>query len=105
MLLSIQGNLGVDSGQALFDLGDTGRAHQPVAHGQQLLTAARDRTRGVFLAYQAAGYLGQKASKPATAAATQAMLLARRIVAPRCTGLVEGIRPRFQAYFQEVVGG
>ncbi|MFF1631584.1 hypothetical protein [Streptomyces sp. NPDC058272] len=42
------------SGQALLDLGDTGRAHRLVTEGEGLLSAARD---GVFLAYQAPSHL------------------------------------------------
>ncbi|WP_406359558.1 XRE family transcriptional regulator [Streptomyces sp. NBC_00715] len=93
-----EADLAVDSGQALLDLGDTGRAHQLITEGEQLLPAARDKTRGVFLTYQAASHLDQKEPEPAAAAATQALLLARRIGAPRCTSLVEALLPRFQPY-------
>lgn len=77
-----EADLAVDSGQALLDLGDTGRAHQLITEGEQLLSAARDKTRGVFLTYQAASHLDQKEPEPAAAAATQALLLARRIAPP-----------------------
>ncbi|WP_415939934.1 hypothetical protein [Streptomyces sp. 039-1] len=93
-----EADLAVDSGQALLDLGDTNRAHQLITEGEQLLCAARDKTRGVFLTYQAASHLDQKEPEPAAAAATQALLLARRIGAPRCTSLVEALLPRFQPY-------
>ncbi|MGW3815318.1 hypothetical protein [Streptomyces sp. NPDC005046] len=89
-----EADLAVDSGQALPDLGDTGRAHRLIKEGEQLLPAARDKTRGVFLTYQAASHLDQKEPEPAAAAATQSLLLARRIGAPRCTSLVEALLPR-----------
>ncbi|MFE4824835.1 hypothetical protein ACFRFU_52630 [Streptomyces sp. NPDC056704] len=91
-------DLAVDSGQALLDLGDTGRAHQLITEGERLLPTARDKTRGVFLAYRAASYLDLKEPEPAAAAATQSLLLARRIGAPRCVALVDDLLPRFQPY-------
>ncbi|MFF3617270.1 XRE family transcriptional regulator [Streptomyces sp. NPDC002580] len=93
-----EADLAVDSGQTLLDLGDTRRAHQLITEGEQLLPAARDKTRGVFLTYRAASYLDQKEPEPAAAAATQALLLARRIGAPRCITLVDNLLPRFQPY-------
>ncbi|MET9387689.1 XRE family transcriptional regulator [Streptomyces sp. NPDC002928] len=93
-----EADLAVDSGRALLDLGDTGRAHQLIAEGERLLPAARDKTRGVFLAYRAASYLDLKEPEPAAAAATQSLLLARRIGAPRCVNLVDDLLPRFQPY-------
>ncbi|GGV83080.1 hypothetical protein GCM10010228_58830 [Streptomyces massasporeus] len=93
-----EADLSVDSGQTLLDLGDTGRAHQLITDGERLLPAARDKTRGVFLAYRAASYLDQKEPEPAAAAATQSLLLARRIGAPRCVRLIEALIPRFQPY-------
>lgn len=93
-----QADLAVDSGQALLDLGDTGRAHQLITEGEGLLPPARDKTRGVFLAYRAASYLDLKEPEPAAAAATESLLLARRIGAPRCVQLVDDLLPRFQPY-------
>ncbi|MEU0390504.1 XRE family transcriptional regulator [Streptomyces chartreusis] len=93
-----EADLAVDSGQTLLDLGDTGRAHQLITEGERLLPPARDKTRGVFLAYRAASYLDQKEPEPAAAAATQSLLLARRIGAPRCIRLIEDLLPRFQPY-------
>ncbi|MGW7410484.1 hypothetical protein ACWGI9_43635 [Streptomyces sp. NPDC054833] len=88
----------MDSGQALLDLDDTARAHQLITEGERLLPTARDKTRGVFLAYRAASYLNLEEPEPAAAAATQSLLLARRIGAPRCVGLVDDLLPRFQPY-------
>ncbi|MDH6221760.1 hypothetical protein [Streptomyces pseudovenezuelae] len=36
--------------------------------------------------------------RPAAAAATQSLLLARRIGAPRCVRLVDDLLPRFEPY-------
>ncbi|MET8101513.1 hypothetical protein ABZV29_34455 [Streptomyces sp. NPDC005236] len=95
---NIKADLAVDSGQTLLDLGDTHRAHQLITQGEQLLPAARDKTCGVFLTYRAASYLDQKEPEPAAAAATEALLLARRIGAPRCVKLVDALLPRFHSY-------
>lgn len=38
-----EADLAVDSGQALLDLGDTGRAHQLITEGERLLPSARDK--------------------------------------------------------------
>ncbi|MEU9210636.1 hypothetical protein AB0D27_22435 [Streptomyces sp. NPDC048415] len=88
----------MDSGQALLDLGDIGRAHQLITEGEGLLPPTRDKTRGVFLAYRAASHLDLKEPEPATVAATKSLLLARRIGAPRCVRLVDDLLPRFQHY-------
>ncbi|MFE9643357.1 XRE family transcriptional regulator [Streptomyces sp. NPDC006365] len=93
-----EADLAVDSGQALLDLGDIGRAHRLITEGERLLPAARDKTRGVFLAYRAASYLDLKEPEPAAAVATQSLLLARHIGAPRCVQLVDDLLPRFQPY-------
>ncbi|WP_328974176.1 XRE family transcriptional regulator [Streptomyces canus] len=93
-----EADLAVDSGQALLDLGDTSRAHQLISEGERLLPPARDKTKGVFLAYRAASYLDLKEPEPAAAAASQSLLLARRIGAPRCARLVDNLLPRFEHY-------
>ncbi|MFJ3931602.1 XRE family transcriptional regulator [Streptomyces sp. NPDC090029] len=91
-----EADLAVDSGQCLLDLGDTARAHQLITEGQALLPAARDKTRGVFLAYQAASHLKLGEPELAAAAAGEALVLARRIGAPRCEHLVQDLVPQFQ---------
>lgn len=89
-------DLAVDSGQCLLDLGDTARAHQLIAEGRDLLPAARDKTRGVFLAYQAASHLKSKEPELAARTADEALRLARRIGAPRCEKLVQDLVPEFE---------
>ncbi|MFJ5546754.1 XRE family transcriptional regulator [Streptomyces sp. NPDC093225] len=93
-----QADLAVDSGQALLDLGETRQAHQLIAEGQALLPTSRDKTRGVFLTYQAASHLQLKEPERAAQAATEALNLSRRIGAPRCEHLVRELLPAFQPY-------
>ncbi|MCY0923096.1 XRE family transcriptional regulator [Streptomyces sp. H27-G5] len=93
-----EADLAVDSGQALLDLGDARRAHQLITEGQALLPGSRAKTRGVFLAYQAASHLQLKEPELAARAAEEALTLSRRIGAPRCEQLVQGLVPGFQPY-------
>ncbi|MFJ2218354.1 hypothetical protein ACIQVO_40025 [Streptomyces sp. NPDC101062] len=93
-----EADFAVDSGQALLDLGDTRRAHQLIGEGQASLPHSRAKTRGVFLAYQAASHLALKEPELAAHTADQALQLARRIGAPRCERLVQDLVPGFQPY-------
>lgn len=52
----------------------------------------------MFLAYRAASHLDQNEPEPAATAATESLLLARRLRAPRCIKLVDDLLPRFQPY-------
>ncbi|MGW4518903.1 helix-turn-helix domain-containing protein [Streptomyces sp. NPDC004393] len=91
-------DLAVDSGQALLDLGDTRRAHVLIHEGQHELPRSRDKTRGVFLAYQAKSHLDLGEPDLAAAAALGSLDLAQRIGAPRCVQLVRDLVPRFRTY-------
>ncbi|KPC88277.1 transcriptional regulator [Streptomyces sp. NRRL F-6602] len=92
-------DLAVDSGQCLLDLGDTRRAaHRLIGEGSALLPRTRDKTRGVFLAYRAHGHLRVGEPEEGAAAATEALLLAERIGAPRCVQLVRNLVPQFKKY-------
>ncbi|MFF4378060.1 helix-turn-helix transcriptional regulator [Kitasatospora sp. NPDC001547] len=93
-------DLAVDSGQCLLDLGRTGEAHVRIAEGMALLPRARDKTRGIFLTYQAGGYLQSKDVEQALAVAREALDLATRIGAPRCVALVRDLAPGFRRYRQ-----
>ncbi|MFF7616371.1 hypothetical protein [Streptomyces lavendulae] len=93
-----EADLAVDSGQSLLDLGDSRRAHQFITEGQALLPDSRAKTRGVFLAYEAASYLQLKEPERAAHAAEEALALSRRIGAPRCERLLQGLVPDFQPY-------
>ncbi|MFG3108402.1 helix-turn-helix domain-containing protein [Streptomyces tendae] len=93
-----EADLAVDTGQTLLDLGDTRPARQLLTQGEHLLPATRDKTRGIFLAYQAANHLAHHDIEPAAHAATAALDLARRIHAPRCEQLVQRLTPAFHPY-------
>ncbi|WDN55947.1 XRE family transcriptional regulator (plasmid) [Streptomyces clavuligerus] len=91
-------DLAIDSGQALLDLGDTGRAHRLIEEGQALLPDSRAKSRGVFLAYRARSDLGRGEIEHAAVAARESLALARRIGAPRCEQLVQDLVPYFSPY-------
>ncbi|MGA5215129.1 XRE family transcriptional regulator [Streptomyces cinereoruber] len=91
-----EADLAVDTGQALLDLGDTARAHQLITEGRALLPPERDKTKGVFLAYQAKSHLELKEPEVAARTAGEALRLARRIGAPRCEALVQDLVPAFR---------
>ncbi|UIX34277.1 helix-turn-helix domain-containing protein [Streptomyces sp. GQFP] len=91
-------DLAVDSGQALLDLGDTHRAHQLIREGRKLLPPSRDKTRGVFRAYEARSHLDLGEPERAASAALEALQVAQRIGAPRCVSLVRDLVPAFEAY-------
>ncbi|MFI9604023.1 XRE family transcriptional regulator [Streptomyces sp. NPDC004069] len=93
-----EADLAVDSGQSLLDLGDTRRAHQLIREGQELLPGSRDKTRGVFLAYQAKSHLDLREPDLAAAAALDSLNLAERIGAPRCVQMVRELIPLFKAH-------
>ncbi|WP_028805462.1 hypothetical protein [Streptomyces sp. 142MFCol3.1] len=91
-------DLAVDSGQALLDLGDTRQARQLIREGQDLLPPSRDKTRGVFLTYQARSHLELREPERAAAAALQALQVARCIGAPWCVSLVRELVPSFKTF-------
>ncbi|MFE4392741.1 MULTISPECIES: helix-turn-helix domain-containing protein [Streptomycetaceae] len=91
-------DLAVDSGQCLLDLGRTGEARARIAEGMALLPRARDKTRGVFLTYQARGYLEAKEVEQAVSVTGESLDLATRIGAPRCVALVRELAPAFEPY-------
>ncbi|MFD8708680.1 helix-turn-helix transcriptional regulator [Kitasatospora sp. NPDC059648] len=91
-------DLAVDSGQCLLDLGRTEEAHTRITEGLALLPRVRDKTRGVFLTYQARGHLQSKNVEQALAVTSESLDLATRIGAPRCITLVRGLAPAFKPY-------
>ncbi|MGW2249723.1 helix-turn-helix transcriptional regulator [Kitasatospora sp. NPDC001660] len=93
-------DLAVDSGQCLLDLGRTEEAHAQITEGMILLPRARDKTRGIFLTYQAKGYLQSNDVEQALAVTNQSLDLATRIGAPRCVALVRELAPAFKPYRQ-----
>ncbi|MBO1415608.1 helix-turn-helix transcriptional regulator [Streptomyces sp. FH025] len=91
-------DLAVDSGQCLLDLGRTDEAHARISEGMALLPRARDKTRGIFLTYQAKGYLQSNDVEQALAVTRESLDLAARIGAPRCVALVRDLAPAFTPY-------
>lgn len=90
--------LAFGSGQSSSTSAIPAAPHQLICEGEGLLQPAWDKTRGVFLAYRAASYLGFQGTEPAAAAATQPLLLAHRIGARRCARLIDDPLPRFAPY-------
>ncbi|MFJ9440553.1 helix-turn-helix transcriptional regulator [Kitasatospora sp. NPDC101235] len=93
-------DLAVDSGQCLLDLGRTDEAHAQMAEGMALLPRARDKTRGIFLTYQARSHLKAKDIEQAVSVTSESLDLATRIGAPRCVTLVRELAPAFKPYRQ-----
>ncbi|KUL50240.1 hypothetical protein ADL22_07490 [Streptomyces sp. NRRL F-4489] len=88
-------DLAVDTGRCLLDLGHARRAHTLIQEGTDVLPAAREKTRAVFLAYEAENYLRSGEIDQAAHAAHTAFTMADRIGAPRCTALIRGLAPGF----------
>ncbi|MEU0858777.1 hypothetical protein ABZ352_25620 [Streptomyces griseofuscus] len=91
-------DLAVDSGQCLLGLGRTAEARARTAEGIALLSRARDKTRGIFLTYQARGCLEVDDIEQALAVTGESLDLASRIGAPRCVALVHELAPAFEPY-------
>ncbi|MFD0404382.1 hypothetical protein [Kitasatospora sp. NPDC127116] len=71
-----------------------------MAEGLALLPKARDRTRGIFLTYQAKGFLQSNDVEQALAVTAESLDLATRIGAERCVSLVRELAPAFKPYRQ-----
>lgn len=93
-------DLAVDSGQCLLDLGRTDEAQARMTEGVALLPRSRDKTRGIFLTYQAKGHLRANDIEQALAVTGESLDLAARIGAPRCITLVRELAPAFKPYRQ-----
>jgi transcriptional regulator with XRE-family HTH domain len=91
----VAADVAVDSGRCLLDLGHHDRAHQLIGEGLDLLQRPRDKTRGVFLTYEAETFLRAGEVDQAAHAASAALTLANRIGAPRCVKLVHDLAPEF----------
>ncbi|MFE3873326.1 helix-turn-helix transcriptional regulator [Kitasatospora sp. NPDC059146] len=93
-------DLAVDSGQCMLDLRRPGEAHARIDEGMSLLPRSRDKTRGIFLAYEARSLLQAREVEQALAVTNQSLDLATRIGAERCVTLVRELAPVFQSYRQ-----
>ncbi|MEU1424868.1 helix-turn-helix transcriptional regulator [Kitasatospora sp. NPDC005751] len=93
-------DLAVDSGQCMLDLGHTDEAHARIDEGMGLLPRSRDKTRGIFLTYEARSLLQAREIEQALAVTNQSLDLATRIGADRCVALVRELAPAFKQYRQ-----
>ncbi|WP_395296771.1 XRE family transcriptional regulator [Kitasatospora hibisci] len=93
-------DLAVDSGQCMLDLGRTDEAHARIDEGMSLLPRSRDKTRGIFLTYEARSLLQAREVEQALAVTNQSLDLATRIGAERCITLVRELAPAFKPYRQ-----
>ncbi|WP_372410434.1 XRE family transcriptional regulator [Streptomyces luteireticuli] len=91
-------DLAVDTGRCLLDLGHPRQAHALIREGTDVLPVAREKTRGIFLTYEAEGYLKRGDIDQAADAARTALAMAQRIGAPRCTALISGMVPAFRKH-------
>ncbi|MFD5029577.1 hypothetical protein ACFWM0_03975 [Streptomyces sp. NPDC058405] len=65
-----------------------------------LLPRARDKTRGIFLTYEARSLLRSREVEQALAVTTESLDLAERIGAGRCVTLVRELASAFTPYRQ-----
>lgn len=93
-------DLAVDSGRCLSDLGETRPALHQIGQGVALLPASRDKTRAVFLTYEAQSLLRQGEIDHSAATAHQALVLAQRIGATRCVRQIHTLAPGFRPHQQ-----
>ncbi|GLW58743.1 helix-turn-helix domain-containing protein [Kitasatospora phosalacinea] len=93
-------DLAIDTGRCLIDLGEPGPAHQQITLGTGLLPASRDKTRAVFLTYEAESLAHQGEIDHAAATARQALALAQRIGATRCLRQITTLSAVFQPHRQ-----
>lgn len=91
-------DLAVDSGRCLIDLGEPGPAHREMATGVSLLPTSRDKTRAVFLSYEAESLLQQGEIDRGAATAYHSLVLAQRTGAARCIRQVGQLAPRLESH-------
>ncbi|MEY9949457.1 helix-turn-helix transcriptional regulator [Kitasatospora sp. GAS1066B] len=96
-------DLTVDSGQCMLDLGRSDLAKARITEGMSLLPRSRDKTRGIFLTYEARSHLQSGEVERALAVTNESLDLATRIGAERCVTLVRELAPAFRRY-QQVEG-
>lgn len=93
-------DLAVDSGRCLIDLGETGPALHQITQGVALLPTARDKTRAVFLAYEAESLLRQGEIDHSAATAHEALVLAQRIGASRCVRQISDLARGYEPHLK-----
>ncbi|MFR9727536.1 XRE family transcriptional regulator, partial [Streptomyces sp. MS19] len=93
-------DLAVDSGRCLIDLGETVPALHQITQGVALLPTSRDKTRAIFLTYEAETLLRQGEIDHSAATAHEALALSLRIGAARCTRQISRLAPSFERHLQ-----
>ncbi|WP_435598447.1 helix-turn-helix transcriptional regulator [Streptomyces anulatus] len=96
-------DIAVDSGRCLIELGETGPALAQITAGVAGLPEARNKTRSVFLAYEAEALLRRGEVDHSAATAHEALVLAQSIGASRCVRQISDLVPRFAGH-QKVQG-
>ncbi|MET9553263.1 XRE family transcriptional regulator [Streptomyces sp. NPDC006645] len=94
-------DLAVDTGRCLIDLGRPRRAHDQITQGVSLLPRSRDKTKAVFLAYEAESLLAGGEVQQAAELARQSLALATQIGASRCVQQIREMSGKFSAYGSE----
>ncbi|MBQ0828578.1 helix-turn-helix transcriptional regulator [Streptomyces tagetis] len=93
-----EADLAVDSGRCMLDLGRTDEAHARIGEGMSLLPRSRDKTRGIFMTYEAHSLLQARDVEQALTVTNRSLDLATRIGAERCVALVRELVPAFKPY-------
>ncbi|MGQ4390122.1 XRE family transcriptional regulator [Streptomyces sp. SAS_270] len=93
-------DLAVDSGRCLIDLGETRPALNQITQGVALLPISRNKSRVVFLAYEAESLLDQSEIDHSASTAHEALTLAQQIGASRCVRQISDLAPRFTPHRQ-----
>ncbi|WP_336049659.1 hypothetical protein [Streptomyces sp. CA2R101] len=93
-------DLAVDAGRCLIDLGEPGPALHQITQGVALLPTARDKTRAVFLAYEAESLLRQGEIDHSAALVGEALVLAQRIGASRCVRQVSDLALGYEPHLK-----
>jgi hypothetical protein len=91
-------DLAVDTGRCLIGLGEPGPAHHQITQGVALLPTARDKTRTVFLTYEAESLLHLGKTDHSAATAHQALALTQRIEVSRCIRQIADLAPGLQPH-------
>ncbi|MCX5103663.1 hypothetical protein [Streptomyces sp. NBC_00439] len=91
-------DLAVDAGRCLIDLGETRPALHQITQGADLLPVSRNKTRSIFLAYEAESLLRQGEIDHGAATAYEALVLAQQIGASRCVRQISDLASGFQPY-------
>ncbi|MCZ0984238.1 XRE family transcriptional regulator [Streptomyces diastatochromogenes] len=94
-------DLAVDTGRCLIDLGQPVRAHDQISQGIQLLPQPRDKTKAVFLGYEAESLLAQGDVVQAAQMAHQSLGLAQQIGASRCIQQIRDLSASFEPFSSE----